>query len=66
MQCVTIDGTVIECDKFQTKQSGVMLKAKRGESNQAKTVGFVPKEKLMYIIPDDITHKVDELDEVPA
>lgn len=66
MQCVTIDGTVIECDKFQTKKSGVMLQRKSGQSNQAQTIGFVPQEKLMYVVPEDVTHNVHRMDRLPV
>lgn len=62
LQVVTIDGTVIEADKFQAKKKGLELQKK--SSGSSETIGFVPFERLMYAIPEDITHNVDQLDEI--
>lgn len=63
MQVVCIDGTVIQCDSFQAKNKGLMLKEKH--QKQPETIGFVPFDRLMYVVPDDVVHNVDELDEIP-
>lgn len=70
MQAISIDGTVIEADRVKLKQAGIDLqkrrkkqsKKKSGSGGQYQTVGFLPYKNLMYVIPDDVVHSVDELD----
>jgi len=69
LQAVTIDGTVIEADQIKTQDKGIMLERKpqgKGGSSKPETVGFVPFERMMYVIPEDITHNVDDLEDMPT
>lgn len=67
VEAVTIDGTVIEADQFQTKKKGLMLQRKsQKQGGKPETIGFVPFERLMYVIPEEVTHKVDEMDDLPV
>ena len=64
LQAITIDGTVIECDKFKAKKQGLELKKK--EKGSEKTIGFVPLERLMFVIPEQVSYDVERLEEIPA
>ncbi|WP_435179268.1 hypothetical protein [Halorussus sp. AFM4] len=75
MQAVSIDGTVIEADRIKLKKAGIELqkrkqksKKKKSGGGQYKTTGFLPYDHLMYVIPDDVVHNVDdiEVDEFPV
>lgn len=67
VQAVTIDGTVIEADQFKSTKKGVKLQRKpQKKGKKPETIGFVPNDRLMYVIPEEVTHNVEELDEVPA
>lgn len=67
VEAVTIDGTVIEADKFKAGKKGVKLQRKpQKQGSKPETIGFVPFDRLMYMIPEDVTHNVDDLDELPA
>lgn len=69
LQVVTIDGTVIEADKFTSKSKGIELQRKPssgGGSKKPETIGFVPFDRLMYVIPEEVTHNIDQMDELPA
>lgn len=66
---MTIDGTVIEADQFKAESQGIKLERKPqggGSSSKPETIGFVPFDRLMYVIPEDVTYNVDDLDELPA
>lgn len=63
LQVVAIDGTVIECDSFQPKNKGLMLQEKH--QNQPETVGFMPYDRLMYVIPEETVYNLEEMDEMP-
>ena len=68
LQVVTIDGTVIEVDQFQTGNKGLKLQQtsqQNGSQSKPETIGFVPFDRLMYVIPENITHNVDQLEGVP-
>ncbi|MDS0282608.1 hypothetical protein [Haloarcula onubensis] len=65
LQAVTIDGTVIEADAFETDEHGLTLQ-RTDEAVTAESVGFVPFERLMYVVPEDVEHKVDSLEDLPA
>lgn len=69
MQIVCIDGTVIEGDQIKQKEKGISIEKKSqqsGGSSKPREVGFVPFERLMYVIPDDVVHNVENLEEIPA
>lgn len=69
MQAVCIDGTVIEADQIKEQQQGIRLEEKpqkQGGSSKPRMIGFVPYDRLMYVIPDDVVHNIDELDEIPT
>ncbi len=69
LQAITIDGTVIEADQFQAEKQGLKLKRKpnkQGGKSKPETIGFVPFERLMYVIPEDVTHNVEDLEDLPA
>ena len=67
VQAVTIDGTVIEADQFKAKKKGVKLERKpKKKGSKPETIGFVPHDRLMYVLPEDVTHNVEDLDELPA
>ena len=69
LQAVTIDGTVIEADQIKTQDKGIKLEHKpqgKGGNSKPETVGFVPFDRLMYVIPEDTTHNVEQLEELPA
>lgn len=68
LQVVTIDGTVIEADEFQTSDKGLKLQqtsTQSGSRSKPETIGFVPFDRLMYVIPEDVTHNVDKLEGIP-
>lgn len=66
LQAVTIDGTIIEADKFKTEKEGLKLERKPKQGSKPETIGFVPFDRLMYVIPEEVTHNVDSLEEIPA
>ena len=67
VRAITIDGTVIEADKFESKQKGIKLQRKpQKQGSKPETIGFVPFDRLMYVIPEEVTHNIDDLDELPA
>lgn len=69
IRAVTIDGTVIDADSFQAQNKGIKLQRKsqkEGGSGKPETIGFVPFDRLMYVIPEDVTHNLEDLDELPA
>lgn len=60
MEAVCIDGTVIECDSMEPQKQGVMLKQKVKDKKQ--TIGFVPWWTLLYVIPEDVVHNIDNIE----
>ncbi|WP_232685773.1 hypothetical protein [Halobacterium zhouii] len=60
LQVVSIDGTVIECDNIEPQKQGLMLKEKVKDKKQ--TIGFIPWWTLMYVIPEDVVHNLDEIE----
>ena len=70
LQAVTIDGTIIEADQFKVQKEGIKLERKPqqqgGGKKKPSTIGFVPHDRLMYIVPEDTTHNVEQLDDLPA
>lgn len=54
--------------KKQKQESGQSKKqSKKKQSKQGhETIGFIPFSRLMYVIPEEVTYNVDELDELPA
>ncbi len=65
LQAITIDGTVIECDKFKAKQQGLELQKKQ-QGGSSKTIGFVPLNRLMFVVPEEISYDVENIEEFPA
>ena len=67
VQAVTIDGTVIEADQFKAENMGIKLERKpQKKGSKPETIGFVPFDRLMYVIPEEVTYNIDDLDELPA
>lgn len=66
LEIVTIDGTVIEADQFKSQDKGLKLERKSENKSKPETIGFVPYDRMMYAIPEEVTHNVDELEELPA
>jgi len=50
MQAILTSGHTIECANFKAIDSGVVLTA---DEKRKQTVGFVPNERLAYVVPDD-------------
>lgn len=55
-----------QSEKKKKEKKQKKKKKQGGGGSKSRTVGFVPYDKLMYVIPDEITHNIDELDELPA
>ena len=67
VEAVTIDGTVIEADQFKSQSKGIKLERKpQKKGSKPETIGFVPFDRLMYVIPEEVTHNIDDIDELPA
>ena len=67
VRAVTIDGTVIEADQFKSANKGIKLERKpQKQGGKPETIGFVPFDRLMYVIPEEVTHNIDDLEELPA
>lgn len=60
MEVVSIDGTVIECDNIKPQKQGLMLQQKSNGKQQ--TIGFVPWWTLMYVIPENVVHNLDDIE----
>lgn len=60
MEVVCIDGTVIECDNIKPQNKGIKLQQKVNQQQQ--TIGFVPWWTLMYVIPENVVHNLDEIE----
>ena len=42
-------------------------KSKSGKSgSRTRTIGFVPYDKLMSVVPEETTHQIDDLEELPV
>jgi len=61
MQVFCTDGTVFPCRSYQLTEQGVKLYEQPLDpdderySGDPEQVGFVPHERLLYILPDNIT-----------
>lgn len=60
MQVFCTDGTVFTCRSYELTEYGVKLYEKRPDSDDDRysdspdQIGFVPHEKLGYILPDGV------------
>jgi predicted flap endonuclease-1-like 5' DNA nuclease len=50
MQAILTSGHTIECANFKAIDSGVVLTA---DEKRKQVIGFVPNERLAYVVPDD-------------
>ena len=67
IRAITVDGTVIEADMFKAKNKGIKLQRKpQKQGGKPETIGFVPFDRLMYVIPEEVTHNIDDLEDLPA
>jgi predicted flap endonuclease-1-like 5' DNA nuclease len=55
MQAILTSGHTIECGNFKAIDSGVVLTE---DAKRKRVVGFVPNERLAYVVPDELA---DEL-----
>jgi hypothetical protein len=70
LEVITIDGTVIEADQFRTEDEGLALlrtPERSGDSSappKPETIGFVPFDRLMYVVPEDVVYDVEQFEEI--
>jgi predicted flap endonuclease-1-like 5' DNA nuclease len=54
MKAICDDGLVIDCAGYKAIDSGVVLTA---DEDRDHVVGFVPNERLEYLLPDDVAER---------
>lgn len=62
MRVYCTDGTVFECRQFDVNEFGLVLYGQRApeerdryEDGKPEQSGFVPHERLWYVLPNDVT-----------
>lgn len=66
MQVVCTDGTVFACEGYELTEYGVMIYDQEHDSDEEREryagdpdqVGYVPHDRLWYILPDGVTPNV--------
>ena len=59
------DGTVFECARYEVNEYGLVLygteeqqERERYDTEEPQQVGFVPHDRLWYVLPRDVTPQV--------
>ena len=59
------DGTVFECARYEVNEYGLVLYGteeqqdrERYDTDDPQQVGFVPRDRLWYVLPDGVTPQV--------
>ncbi|WP_123536112.1 hypothetical protein [Halosimplex salinum] len=62
MQVYCTDGTVFECARYEVNEYGLVLygtekqrERERYDTKEAQQVGFVPHNRLWYVLPEGVT-----------
>ena len=61
MNVICTDGTHFNCDTYELTEKGVKLykgapdgESRYGSDDDEHQIGFVPEERLLYILPDGV------------
>ncbi|WP_436928315.1 hypothetical protein [Halosimplex halobium] len=62
MQVYCTDGTVVDCARYEVNEYGLVLYGtedqqdrERYDTSDPQQVGFVPHERLWYVLPEGVT-----------
>ena len=53
-----------ESGQSKEKKSGQSKGKKSGQSGKYETIGFIPKDRLMFVVPEQQTYSVEDLQEI--
>lgn len=52
--------------RARKRASSTQSQKQSASSGSTETIGFITYDRLLYVIPEDVTHSVDDLDELPT
>ncbi|QPV61796.1 hypothetical protein I7X12_13680 [Halosimplex litoreum] len=65
MQVYCTDGTVVDCARYEVNEYGLVLYGtetqqdrERYDTGDPQQVGFVPHDRLWYVLPEGVTPQV--------